>query len=820
MLLLFYELGDSMKKLKFIFLNFENNDYNYNFENYINVKNIDDMKQINTDTSSYFCFLKKNSIFENVDFEKIINFMEKEDIKLYALMPCDKNKKKTIKISNSYFLKYDSSIKNLYLDSFIIKSDLLKKYDYKKFDERFFLSDILELEDGHFQSCDELIIKNDLVYSDRESFDLYLNKSWYLDDLKSFINKVNFKNQNYFFNLYLIKLLYNIKAVNNSILNENDLQVFEQLSKTFLNKIDDELINVDNIVANINIDPCIVHYLFSLKYGNKYKLSNIKDSIYLNDDVYVGKVSNTLVVKAINFENNKLHFYCLYDNFTKKSNIKLFVNGLSTPYQINGIYSEHIIFGKTYYRDLTFDFYVDLNSTNNIYFETINSKKINLSFPLCGSRLVTGYRKSYWNVDNYCVVSNGKMIKITNRNFFSNIKNEVLFDLEIIKKNKLSPKSIATVLFRLLHFICLPFNNKDIWITYDKLYKGGDCGEYFYRYVSNNTKQKIYYIVNKGTNTYNELVKKYNTVLSFGSLKCMLLSTYASNIFETEFTAMSFCGFKPFMANLCKGIFNADIHCIQHGLTMQRISNIQNKLNDNLKYYFIASKYEEKNLLKDEFGYKKEDLVITGIPRFDGLKNNSQNIIMLAPTWRVDLASKGKSGEVRGYIKNFKSTNYYKILNSLINNKKLLKTLKEMKYKIKFVIHPCLISNIIDYEKNDSVEIVSAADINYEDVLTSSKLMITDYSGVQYDFAYMNKPIIYYHNDDLPPSYNDGEMIYEKIGFGDIAKDENTLVNLIINMIKNDCQLTLKYKRRINDFFMYRDYNCCKRIYEFIKKGK
>ena len=34
--------------------------------------------------------------------------------------------------------------------------------------------------------------------------------------------------------------------------------------------------------------------------------------------------------------------------------------------------------------------------------------------------------------------------------------------------------------------------------------------------------------------------------------------------------------------------------------------------------------------------------------------------------------------------------------------------------------------------------------ISYEDLLTESSLMVTDYSGVQFDFAYMKKPIIYY----------------------------------------------------------------------------
>ena len=51
--------------------------------------------------------------------------------------------------------------------------------------------------------------------------------------------------------------------------------------------------------------------------------------------------------------------------------------------------------------------------------------------------------------------------------------------------------------------------------------------------------------------------------------------------------------------------------------------------------------------------------------------------------------------------------------------------------------------------------------MSYEKILRESDLMITDYSGVQFDFAYMHKPVIYFHPDELPPSYDEGAYKYE-----------------------------------------------------------
>ena len=91
--------------------------------------------------------------------------------------------------------------------------------------------------------------------------------------------------------------------------------------------------------------------------------------------------------------------------------------------------------------------------------------------------------------------------------------------------------------------------------------------------------------------------------------------------------------------------------------------------------------------------------------------------------------------------------------------------------------------------------------------------MVTDYSGVQYDFAYMKKPIIYFHTDELPNHYGAGEINYEKEGFGPIVKTNDELIDLLCERIKNSCKNEKKYIDRCKDFFEFDDNNSCERIY-------
>ncbi|WP_421594745.1 CDP-glycerol glycerophosphotransferase family protein, partial [Shinella sp. M27] len=112
------------------------------------------------------------------------------------------------------------------------------------------------------------------------------------------------------------------------------------------------------------------------------------------------------------------------------------------------------------------------------------------------------------------------------------------------------------------------------------------------------------------------------------------------------------------------------------------------------------------------------------------------------------------------------------------------------------------------------VEIISALDVDYEKILTESSLMITDYSGVQFDFAYMRKPVVYYHPDELPPHYKEGGFFYDTMGFGEICTKHEEIVALICEYMENDCAIKPLYADRQNDFFAFNDLNSCKRIYD------
>ena len=122
-----------------------------------------------------------------------------------------------------------------------------------------------------------------------------------------------------------------------------------------------------------------------------------------------------------------------------------------------------------------------------------------------------------------------------------------------------------------------------------------------------------------------------------------------------------------------------------------------------------------------------------------------------------------------------------------------------------------------DFDKNDYVDIIPAVgDMSYEKMFCESSLMVTDYSGIQFDFAYMRKPIVYYHPEELEAHYEEGSFHYDTMAFGEIVRKRDELVGLLIDYMKDGCQMKELYKMRADDFYAFDDRNNCRRIFDEI----
>ena len=675
----------------------------------------------------------------------------------------------------------------------------------------------------------------DMLEDSKDAKSEQYDRNWYfyvfdiIKELKDFSIK-SFNCKLYFIQYvicYMIKIRINcnVNMKDKHILNEEEIKKFYKEVKEVLQDIDDQ------IIINISGNKSVNYYLLRLKYDalNKeveykeflndvcviqnnqsiFSAEKIKIKILLME--YVDGTINITATYPLPFDENKLTIYAKYNEEWYKA-------------QKNYLYSSYKAFGKTLYENYTFDIKIPLKSSNEkkyieFYLKTnISTVKLDINFNKPLSKLVNN-KYAYWNVDRYTLNYRKKSILIMPRTAMRTIKREVKY-LKVLLKNKKTKKYAK---LRLIYFLTRNFYKKQIWLFEDKLYKGGDNGEYLYTY-SKKQKDGIkkYYILNRNSVDINRFKKENKKYVKYGSLKHKLLFLNSNIVFQTHNNVTKQHSFDENAEKYFRDLFNSTNVCIQHGLTVQYIPHLTNRINDNLKQFFLASPLEKKNMLHEEYAYggHEDILTITGSPRYDGLHNNDKKQILITPTWRSYLALPSvKYGESRRHNDNFKDSDYFKIYNNLINNNKLIEKAKETGYKIIYLLHPCTSSQINDYDKNEYVELIAATEnLNYEKILTESSLMVTDYSGVQFDFAYMYKPIVYFHPKELPPSYEEGEYKYETMALGEIVNNSEELVDKVCEYMDNECKIKDEYKSRIDKFFKYHDYNNCERIYNEIMK--
>ena len=219
---------------------------------------------------------------------------------------------------------------------------------------------------------------------------------------------------------------------------------------------------------------------------------------------------------------------------------------------------------------------------------------------------------------------------------------------------------------------------------------------------------------------------------------------------------------------------------------------------------------ESPCILNYKYGYNKTNIILTGMPRYDNLKklennNDDKKKIIILPTWRISiLGARNLIPYGKEHSEIFIFTQFFKFYNNLINDKRLLLIMKQYNYTGILCLHPFFESQWIDFKQNEIFSIMEKCE--YQKLLLEASLLITDYSSIFFDFAYLRKPVIYTHFDYeeyRKTQYDKGYFDYNLDGFGPICKDIDCTINEIIFEMEHNCMIRKKFLLRINDFFTF-----------------
>ena len=372
-------------------------------------------------------------------------------------------------------------------------------------------------------------------------------------------------------------------------------------------------------------------------------------------------------------------------------------------------------------------------------------------------------------------------------------------------------------------FILKIFCKKKIWLICEYENEARDNAYVFFKYVSQLNDEKILpiYAINKKSPDY-EKVKDVGKVIKYGSYIHWIYYLAA------EFNISSQKGGKP-NAAVCYvlevyGILKNKRVFLQHGVTQNESKWIHYK-NTKMRL-FICSARPEYEFVKEKFGYPEGYVKLLGLPRFDELHNVNvkKNQILIMPTWRIWLDRKTDAYYKFNCDGVFENSEYYKQWNGLLNNEKLKEFIEKENLEVIFYPHRHMQKYVDSFSTNsERIKVASWKEYDIQKLLKESALMITDFSSVAFDFAYMRKPVLYYIFDidkfregHLSEGYYD--YVNEPLGISTTSED--VIVEQIIKSFSNNFEVDKNIQKRVDNFFELYDDKNCERIYNEIKKIK
>ncbi len=352
------------------------------------------------------------------------------------------------------------------------------------------------------------------------------------------------------------------------------------------------------------------------------------------------------------------------------------------------------------------------------------------------------------------------------------------------------------------------------WIISERGKEARDNGYFFYNYLCNSHPEiDCYYVIAKDSPDLKKIKGEY---IIYGSKEHYIAFLSAKVLISTHLM-----GFSPNMGIFNKLQKNGKLHLngkivsLKHGITKDFIASL-NPIDTKLDL-LIAGALPEYNYLINTNGFNNDVVKYTGFARFDTLKNSKtdSNIILIMPTFRKWMTWYNNE--------DFIKSSFYINYNELLNNKAFIKYLNENDLQVIFYMHFEFQKYSHLFNEYDSrIKIATLKEYDVQDLLIKSKVLITDYSSVFFDFGYMQKPIIYFqfdYDDYRQNHYKNGYFDYSENGFGPLTSNIEQLLMELTNIKNNDFKITSKYKSQIEKFFTKIDSNNCSRIYqEIIKK--
>lgn len=591
--------------------------------------------------------------------------------------------------------------------------------------------------------------------------------------------------------LIIYDIFWRIQSHAFYFLNSKNLKKYIEMIEEILYQIDDKYIIEQKIVSNkYKIFLLSKKYNRDLRYDIKLKNNSF---IYSNHVIFDLKSNYSIFDwRIINLKNNKLYLEGIdklwfprgkYNYYFKIRNSTFY-----PKYHENSRYDFYTMYGLTQKgRTILFEIPLESIYGKQILYFYISYMDNNIEiFPSLGLfSHIPPLKNGYFISGNFIIKYYNKRLEVFQYNQLLEKKFENQYCYEL-KQNK---KDIFVKLRKKIKCKNNKYKKYEIWIINDKKDKAGNNGEFFFRYLKLKRPKgiKSYFAINKNSDDFKRL-RNIGDILDLNSNRYKILFIKSDKIISSVYDSWVDNPFKKDKIYI-RDLLHFDFILLGNGMMTNDLSNFLNRFDKNFNLIMTSSKNEYKAFLNFNYGYNKNNVKLTGMPRFDLLskfKIIRKKKIAIITTIGENFKEKKQIKHYQNIVSNkFNLTVFFDFYNNLINDRQLLLIMKKYNYQGFLCIHPSL-KLMFNFHQNKFFSINEKCDL--QELLFTASLFVIDYSNIFFDLGYLKKPIIYAHFDyeEYKMINHKGEKInFFKDGFGPICKNLECTISEMISHIKN-----------------------------------
>ena len=365
---------------------------------------------------------------------------------------------------------------------------------------------------------------------------------------------------------------------------------------------------------------------------------------------------------------------------------------------------------------------------------------------------------------------------------------------------------------------------RDAWVLMDRVPNADDNGERLFEHLrASRPDINAWFVLEKGVPDWERMrAAGTNRLVAHNSFRWKMLMLNCRWLLSSH---VDIAIVKP---PALKGILDQPrwkYAFLQHGVIKDDLSRWLNRKDIDL---FVVSTVAELELVTaDGTGYRftTRETRNTGLPRFDRLlakggevAPDDRDLVIVAPTWRTWLTDPLDLASQRYALrKGLWDSEYSRRWDAILRSPEIATAAAARGWRVAFMPHPNLQPVLSQMALPAHVEALTFAGSDVQGLYGRCALLVTDYSSVAFNAAYLDRPVVYYQFDRVEVMSGahlgrKGYFEYERDGFGPVVTDAAAAINAIVAAIEHGARPTPEYQARIDGTFVDRDGGACARV--------